>query len=89
MERPKYSGLKRYRFDLPTMVLASRNNHQSAVTIEAGEIFEIVGPAQDDRFVLAKVRGEEVLVFDRDLKDRGRPVLERKARAAAQATAGQ
>jgi hypothetical protein len=85
----KSRRLKLYRFDHSTMVLASGNNHQGAVTIQAGEIVEIVGPAHDDRFVIAKVRGEEFLTFDCDLKDRGKPVPKRKPHPAAQAAARQ
>ena len=74
---------KFYRIDLPMVALTSRNNHQGAVTIQAGEIFEVVGRAQDERFVVAKVRGEQVLIFDYDLKDRGKPVHGQIARGAS------
>jgi hypothetical protein len=77
-------GLKRYRVSLPMMVLAFRNNHQAAVTIQAGEVLEVVGPAQDDRFVIVNVKGEQFLVFDCDLKERGKLLPDRKIRAAAQ-----
>lgn len=60
-----------YRANLPIMVLAFRDNHEAAVTIRVGEVFEVVGPAQDDRFIVVKVRGEEMLVFESDPKDRG------------------
>jgi hypothetical protein len=72
-----------YRADLPMMVLAFRDNHDAAVTIQAGEILQVVGPAQDDRFVVVKVKGEQFLVFERDLKDRGKLVPDRKAPAVA------
>lgn len=79
----------RYRIDLPMMVLAFRDNHHAAVTIQAGEILEVVGPAQDDRFVVIDVRGEQFLVFECDLKDRGEPIPDKKPRwAAAQAAGG-
>ena len=55
---------------LPIMVLAFRDNHQAAVTIQPGELFQVVGPAQDDRFVVVDVKGEQFLVFECDLKDR-------------------
>ena len=73
----------RYCIDLPLMVLAFRDNHQAAVTIQAGEIFEVVGPAQDDRFVVVHVRGEQFLAFDCDLKDHGKPIPGHKPRRAA------
>ena len=65
---------KCYRVNLPVMALAFRDDHQGAVTIQAGEIFEVVGPAQDDRFVVVDAGGERFLVFDCDLRDRGEPV---------------
>ena len=61
----------RYRATLPIMVLAFRDNHQAATTIAAGEILEVVGPARDDRFMIINVRGNEFLIFESDLRDRG------------------
>lgn len=72
-----------YRTDLPIMVLAFRDNHDAAVTIQAGEIFKVVGPAQDDRFVVVVVKGEQFLVFESDLKSRGKPVPNTRNSAAA------
>jgi hypothetical protein len=60
-----------YRLNLPMMVLAFRDNHQAAVTIQVGETVEVVGPAEDDRFVVVDIKGEQFLVFASDLKDRG------------------
>ena len=67
------------------MVLAFRDNHRAAVTIPAGEIFKVVGPAQDDRFVVVDVKGEQFLVFECDLKYRGKPIPDRKAKSASNA----
>jgi len=53
------------------MVLAFRDNHDAATPIPAGAIFEVIGPAADDRFVVVSVRGEELLVFESDLQNRG------------------
>jgi len=39
-----------YRIDRPTMVLAFRENHQAAVRIPAGQIVDVICPAEDDRF---------------------------------------
>jgi hypothetical protein len=69
------------------MVLTLRDNHHAAVTIPAGEVFEVVGPAEDDRFVVVDVRGEQFLVFECDLKDRGKLVPGKKARPAARVMA--
>ena len=71
----------RYRAHLPIMVLAFRDNHQAAVTIRAREIFAVVGPAEDSRFVVVDVRGEQFLVFGCDLRDRSKLVRARKAHA--------
>jgi len=72
-----------YRSEFPLMALAFRDNHYGATRIDAGEVFEVIGPAQDDRFLLIDVRGEQRLVFECDLMDRSEPVPTRKARAAA------
>jgi len=67
------------------MVLAFRDNHRAALTIPAGEILKVVGPAQDDRFVVVDVKGEQFLVFECDLKYRGKPISEKKAKSASNA----
>ncbi len=48
----------RFRINRPIMVLAIRDGHRAAVIIQAGEIIEVTGPAEDDRFVAMDVRGE-------------------------------
>jgi hypothetical protein len=53
------------------MVLAFRDNHQAAVTIPPGDTLELIGPAQDDRFVIVSVRGKEFLVFESDIRKGG------------------
>ncbi len=78
----------RFRLNLPIMVLAFRDNRQVAVTIQAGEIFEVLGPAQDDRFVVVEVKGEQFLVFDCDLNDRRKFVPHRNTRTAVHAAVG-
>jgi hypothetical protein len=71
-----------YLASLPIMALTFRDNHHAAVTIPAGEIFEVIGPAPDDRFTIVKVQGEELLVFESDLKQRGKLVYEKRAQSA-------
>lgn len=71
----------RYRVNLPIMVLAFRDNHHAAVNIEAGQTFEVIGAAEDDRFVVVEVEGQQFLVFDADLKDRGKLIPAKKARS--------
>ena len=69
---------------LPILVLAFKDNHQAAVTIPAGEIVDVIGPAEDDRFVVVSVNNEQFHVFASDLADRGKPVKTvTKARAAS------
>ena len=60
-----------YRASYPIVVLAFRDNHQAAVTVPPGDIFEVIGPAQDDRFVIVSVKGEDFLVFESDLRKGG------------------
>jgi hypothetical protein len=57
-----------YRTKLPIMVLPFLDNYETAVPIPAGTAFEAVGLAQDDRFAIVSIRGEQFLVFDSDLK---------------------
>jgi hypothetical protein len=64
----------RYRVDRPMLCLAFRDNHHAAVTIQAGKVFEVVGPAEDDRFVVVDIGGEQFLVFVSDLTDYGKLV---------------
>ncbi len=68
----------RYRVDRPMLCLAFRDNHHAAVTIQAGKVFEVVGPAQDDRFVIVDIGGEQFLVFCSDLTDYGKLVPDTK-----------
>ena len=71
-----------YRMQLPMMVLAFKDNHQAAVTIPAGKIVYLIGPAEfDDRFVVISVDGEEFHAFASDLADRAKEV--RKAAKAS------
>jgi hypothetical protein len=56
-----------YSSKLPLMVLAYKNNHDAAVAVPAGKMIEIIGPDEDDRFVIVNVDGEEFLVFETDL----------------------
>ena len=59
-----------YRIELPTMVLAFRDNHQSAVTIPTGQIIEVIGPAEDERFVVVSMGDEQFHIFASDLETR-------------------
>ncbi len=81
----EFRSLRRYRVTVPLLVLAIRSNHQAAVTIQARKIFEVVGPTQDDRFVVVEAKGEQFLVFDCDLNDRSKFVPHKQARIAVHA----
>jgi len=61
-----------YRIDLPTMVLAFKDNHQAAVTIPEGQIIDVIGPPVESRFFVVNVNGEQFHVFASDLADRGK-----------------
>jgi hypothetical protein len=74
-----------YRTTLPMMVLAFRDNHQAAVTIPAGELIQVAGRDRDERFRVVCVHGEEFLVFETDLEDRGYFIGEDGERYAAAA----
>jgi hypothetical protein len=63
-----------YAMDLPTAVLAFRDNHPAAVTIPAGGIVELSGPAEDDRFSAVSVNDEQFHMFASDLADRGKQI---------------
>lgn len=71
-----------YRLRFPTMVLAFRDNHQAAVTIPAGKIVDLIGPAEDDRFLIVSVEGEQFHVFASDLAERGKEVKNTAAGSA-------
>ena len=53
-----------------TMVLALKDNHQSAVTIPAGTMVDVAGSAEDDRFVIVTVDGQQFHAFASDVADR-------------------
>jgi len=60
-----------YRASHPITVLAFRDNHQAAVMFPPGVILQLMRPAQDDRFVIVNIKGEEFLVLESDLRTRG------------------
>jgi hypothetical protein len=60
-----------YRASHSIMVLAFRDNHHAAVAVLPGDILEVIGPAQDDRFLIVSIKGEEFLVFESDIRTKG------------------
>jgi hypothetical protein len=63
-----------YRASHPITVLAFGDNHHLAVTLPPGGVLEVLRPAQDDRFVIVSIKGEEFLVLESDLSTRGEPL---------------
>ena len=67
-----------YRFSQPIMVLAFEDNHQLAVSVPAGQIVDVIGPAEnDDRFLLLNVNDEPFHAFASDLADGIEQILAR------------
>ena len=60
----------RYKLHTRTIGLVSRGNHQAATLIPAGTTVEVIGPAEDPRFLVVEISGEQLWVFETDLKDR-------------------
>jgi hypothetical protein len=61
-----------YRIDLPILGLISDDDaHPAAVTIPAGRIVDVIGPAKDRRFVVVGVDDERFQVFASDHADGG------------------
>jgi hypothetical protein len=67
-----------YLLTLPMMVLAFKDNHQSAVSIPAGKFIEVVCPVEnDDRFLLIWADDGQFHIFASDLARRAKPVVAR------------
>ena len=61
---PERRAFMQYLLTLPMMVSAFKDNHQSAVTIPAGTIIEVVGPVEDDdRFLLIQADDVQFHIF--------------------------
>ena len=56
------------------LVLAFKDNHEAAATIPAGQIIDVIGPAEDDRFMVVRVNREQFHVFASDLTVRARKI---------------
>ena len=69
----------RYQVNLLIMVLAFRDNHHAAVPIPAGRIIDVLGSAEDDRFVIVSVQLEQFLVFESDLRERATLLVRKDA----------
>jgi len=76
----------RYQTHLPTIALAFRDDHHAAVTIPAGTMMNLIGPAEDDRFVVVEVDGEKLQVFETDLMNRSAARAARERRASRLST---
>ena len=60
-----------YRTSHAITVLAFGDNHQLAVMLPPGGVLQVLRPAQDDRFVIVSIKGEEFLVFEPDIREGG------------------
>lgn len=49
------------------MALVSEGDHQAETTIPSGQIFEMIGPAGDDRLLKIRLEGREYFVSKSDL----------------------
>ena len=56
-----------YSPNRPLMVLAYNDNHEAALPVPPGKSIDVMGPAQDDRFLIVNVDGEKFLVFRTDI----------------------
>lgn len=56
------------------MVLASKDNHDAAVSVPIGKVIEVLGPAHDDRFLRVNVDGREFEAFKTDVEERCAPI---------------
>lgn len=72
------------------IVLGYHGNHLAAVGVPAGKVIEILGAAEDDRFVRVRVDGEVFEAFETDILDRSeeyasarRKRMNRSAKVAA------
>lgn len=70
----------RCRLNAPLMALVSEDDHQAATTIPAGRTIEVLGPAEDDRFSRIRLEGQEFLVFESDLRERGTMLMNKEPR---------
>ncbi len=57
-----------YRADRQILVLSFLDNQDTALPILQGQVFETIGPSDDDRFIVVKVKGQQFLVFESDVK---------------------
>jgi hypothetical protein len=59
-----------YRTELPFIALSYRDDHHAAFTIPSGKLIRVIGPAEDDRFLVIEIDGEQFQAFETDLKSR-------------------
>ena len=63
---------ERYRLKTPTLAVLRQDKHQLPLTIPNGEIVRVIGPTYDDRqLVDVEWDGKKLMMFARDLRDRG------------------
>ena len=62
---------------LPTMVLAFKDNHQAAVTIPAGQIVDVIGPAEAIAIGLVDHVVDAAQAFEAAVQTYCRPILDK------------
>ena len=48
-----------YRTELPFIAVAHRDDRHAAVTLPSGKLIRFIGPAEDDRFLVIEIDGEQ------------------------------
>jgi hypothetical protein len=54
----------------PSSLLRIGDGHHAAITIPSGRLIRVIGPAEDDRFLVIEIDGERFQAFETDLKSR-------------------
>jgi len=63
-----------YQLKAPATAISPRDDH-STITVPAGEVITVVGYATDGRLLVVNIRGNELLMFESQLKQQGRQIL--------------
>jgi hypothetical protein len=66
---------KRYRLNIPTLAILSKDGQRVPMTIPYGGIVRVIGSTYDDRqLVDVEWEGKKLLMFAVDLRERGEMV---------------
>lgn len=70
--RAEQTECRRYRIIRPMMALTFAEDRQIAKRLPAGEILELVGTDEDQRFVIVATKAERAQVLKADLAERAK-----------------